>query len=178
VVIGNKGLEVPKIKRKSLSVPNELEGETCFGRGFQSHCDVGSRINWAFLQAIAWPGHEALDASDLERPFWKKRDHTKFGDLVEMTRRVITSTMGVSEVYVLFDPYMNEEEERPEILPWVCPEGSETKQKWVRSRCQHAFIDHGSLWIEKPDNLRIFDSENRLRKFLFDKGSRIEERSD
>lgn len=51
IVIGSAPIIIPEVTGDKLHVPAEFEGETDFGWGPAKHKDLGSRINFSYLQA-------------------------------------------------------------------------------------------------------------------------------
>lgn len=50
IVIGDGEIITPETRDKTLKVPEDLGGETEFGWGPATHTDIGSRINFSYLQ--------------------------------------------------------------------------------------------------------------------------------
>ena len=173
-VIGKDGLEFPKLGKSVLDVPFDLEGDYEFSRSYScSIYDVGSRVNWAFLQALYVPDDDSIDLLKKEPKLYGK-DVDAYRNSFDLVRLVLKKNMGISSVRVFLNPF-----DDPLPTKYLSDEPlSESKRKWLESRLVPASIDHGSLWVSRPENLFIFDSEKTLTAFLFDKGSRVEMRSD
>jgi hypothetical protein len=166
---------IPDLKsKKLLRVPHTLGGETLFGRGNEDHTDIGSRVNWAFMQAgiydrAARSGDTlAIDVGETlpDQP------------LLPILRRVIKRATGAEIIRVYLNEYDGEMEsldiyEDPDDL-----ESIKTDAKWARDRTVESSLDHGSCWAEKPENLDIFKDEDVLLRFLFNRESKICERGD
>lgn len=135
IVIGNKQIKIPDIKSKVLNIPEDFGGKYQFGWERETSSDIGSRINFAYIQAVY-----------LDRL-------SKKPSYVKMLENLLKESFGVLEVswHLEIDKFDESSYE--------------------------AYIDHQSSATE-GQNVEMFKSVNKLRKFIFAPDSLIQTGND
>lgn len=166
------------IGSKLIEVPQTFGGETDFGRQCRNDSDFGSKLNFAFMLAENWDraNNEGFGLDEHLKhgwspSFWEKHSAKEFTNCVQMVREVLLEKWPESAGIVINfadDPWNGEDEETKPSKYWLNNRSHETKQTY-----EHGYIDHGSNWWEQGGNMKIFESKETLKNFLFNRNSYI-----
>jgi hypothetical protein len=158
-----------------LKVPYQFGGNYEFGRERQDYKDLGSRLNWAYLQARSV--RDTYEAKTyLSKSFIKERTAfvEKHKDDVTLLEKVLLDTIpGLNKIvwYLVTDMGMKD-----------IRNSYKGDEKYKYDYEQHyieGYIDHGSLWYEKPKLYEeIFENSGTIFQWLFGIGNYIANRSD
>jgi hypothetical protein len=169
-----KGLiVVPTLKSQVLDIPYTFNGEMEFPRSYGDYYDIGSRINWAALQAASFDKEYILAYEDMTNGYWSKHDLKLFKP-VKLLHECLMHRFHISKIYF----YFNEADTDNYHLKKLNPNLSEEKLLWLSNFPAWGEIDHASLIFSSPENAAIFESEQKLAKFIFGEESAVHVRCD
>jgi hypothetical protein len=166
----------PNLKRPEvLMVPYIYGGTYEFGRERCNYDDIGSRINWAYIQSRSiYETHK--NGSNLDKSFMKtkKKFIEKHKDDVFLLEQVLIENIpGVSSV----EWYIVSETEFDRLKKNF--RGSPQEENDFLNQFKECYIDHGSMWYEKEREYEvIFEDKSSIVSWVFGKGNYIANRSD
>jgi hypothetical protein len=161
-----KNLREPNV----LKVPYMFGGNYEFGRERQNYTDIGSRINWAYLQAKSVEECKGKGHPSLKNKVKWINQHKN--DVALLEKVLIDNIPGVDKI----DWYLKTEIGMAELKNGIKNdrEKYETSQRYFEG-----YVDHGSMWYEKQEEYeKIFEDENAIFCWIFGKGNYIANRSD
>jgi hypothetical protein len=190
-----KSLVVPVLPsgKKILRIPHTFGGTYEFSRARNNFYDVGTKINWACLLAQSFDSFMRTSTLDIQSlmcneetsDFWKDHTPNEFVDCYGRLRRVLKSELHVDVVHVyLYNDFLEDSDVKLALDICADPDDPKVSTWTFRSLKENSdelalgYIDHGSNWHEKPENLLIFKDDATLVNFLFNQRSKICERSD
>jgi hypothetical protein len=160
-----------------IKVPQTYGGNTFFDRTREKYFDFGSKLNWAFFLAYSMDSFQASYGDIVSEhnkdlftdKWWDNHSLKDYHNLVTRVKSVLLKGLGIPSI-VSIEIYLNNDKYDEDYHPWWKNKIEIKEEDYV-----YGHIDHQSDWMERPENLIIFNNgENNLFQFLFHVNSFIQ----
>jgi hypothetical protein len=156
--------------QKTLKIPQTFGGEYEFGRQRQNYTDFGSRLNWAIIHALSikkcWDEKDEKERNYIPSVYEGEnlKFLEKYSNCLDLIYEVLKENIKVENI-------------KNNILYYNSP-----YQKIDEDEFCEGYIDHGSSWHEREQNIiDIFGEEpnkESIFEWLFNPGNYVANRSD